>query len=198
MLEPINPRDIPGFLLNTTVSDFARGFPWDVRFGFAYSSLDPGDPAAARRVFINDGTNGVPQEDGQAWDLRCDLLFDFDYLEKHDTYLFVGPRYSQFVGSFKYVGGNEEFDVSSNQWGIGGGIEGRYRFMHSAKTDLVVSAMLDYYLEDSLSGHDTTYDPSGGDINPRRSYTWSDADSAIKQPKLMPRLMVGINHRLGK
>ena len=130
--------------------------------------------------------------------MRCDLLFDFDYFAEHETYLFVGPRYSRFTGSFKYVGGNEEFDVTSTQWGFGGGIEGRYKLMNSEKTGLVVSAMLDYYHEDSLSGHDTTYSPGGGNVNPRRDYTFEDADAAIKQPKVVPRLMVGINHRFGK
>ena len=28
-----------GFILNTTVSDFAQGFPLDVRFGLAYDRL---------------------------------------------------------------------------------------------------------------------------------------------------------------
>jgi hypothetical protein len=186
------------FLLNTTISDFAQGFPLDVRFGFAYSSVDPGDPAAARKIFINDGTNGTPQEDGNTWDLRCDLVWDFNYFEKHETFLFAGPRYSQFTGSFKYVGGNEQFDVTGTQWGVGGGIESRYQLLESKRTELVLTAMLDYYLDDTLAGHDTAYSPGGSDINPRWNYTWGDADSAIDQPKFVPRLMVGISRRLGK
>jgi hypothetical protein len=187
----------PGFMLSTTVSEFAQGFPWDVRFGFVYSSLDPGDPRAARRTFINDGNNGTPQEDGSSWDLRLDILFETDLFPKSNTYLFAGPRYSRFTGSFKYVGGNEQFDVTSRQWGVGAGIEGRYPFLELKKTDLVVSAILDYYLEDSLSGHDTVYSPSGSNVNPRRSYNYGDADAAINQPKLVPRVMVGINYALG-
>ncbi len=187
-----------GFLLNSTVSDFAQGFPLDLRYGFAYTSLDPGDPVAARRIFINDGTNGTPTEEGRAWDLRFDLLYDLELFEKSETFVFAGPRYSNFTGSFHYVGGNEQFDVTSRQWGIGGGIESHHRLLNNQGMDLVVSAMLDYYLESPISGHDTTYKPGGGDVNARRNYTFGDADGAIRQPKLVPRIMVGINRKFGR
>lgn len=186
-----------GFMLNTTVSDFAQGFPLDVRFGFSYTDRDPGDALAARRVFINDGTNGTPSEDGRAWDLRCDLLYDLELFMNSETYLFFGPRYSRFTGSFHYVGGNEQFDVTSRQWGIGTGIEGHYQLMGRQNLHLVLSAMLDYYFDSGLSGHDTTYNPHGSDVNPRSGYTYSDADAAINQPELVPRLMVGVNYTFG-
>ena len=184
-----------GFLLSSTVSDFAQGFPLEVRYGLAYSELDPGDPLAARRTFINDGNNGTPQESGRVWDLRVDLLYDLELFARSETFLFAGPRYSNFTGSFRYVGGNEEFDVTCRQWGIGAGVESHHRLLDNRRIDLVVSAMLDFYLEAPLSGHDTTYDPGGGDVNPRRGYGYGEADAAIRQPKLVPRLMVGINRR---
>jgi hypothetical protein len=187
----------PGFMLNTTVSDFAKGFPLDVRFGLTYTSLDPGDALAARRVFINDATNGTPEEDGRTWDLRCDLLYDLELFVNSRTFLVLGPRYSRFKGSFHYVGGNEQFDVTSRQWGIGAGMEGHYRLNSRRRLDLVVSAMLDYYFPAGLSGHDTTYNPHGSDVNPRGGYDWDDADAAINQPELVPRLMVGINYIFG-
>jgi hypothetical protein len=37
--------------------------------------------------------------------------------------LVFGPRYSTFNGNFKYVGGNEDFDIKSKQWGVEGDIE---------------------------------------------------------------------------
>jgi len=188
----------PGVILNTTFSDFARGFPLQIRLGLAYTSLDPGDAEAARRVFINDATNGTPSEDGKVWDLRCDLLYDLELFMNSRTYLVVGPRMSRFTGSFHYVGGNEQFDVTSRQWGIGAGLEGHYQFLGREDLDLVVSALLEYYLPSSLSGHDTTYHHSGPDVNPRNDYTYSDADAAINQPKLVPRLMVGFNYTFGK
>ena len=152
----------------------------------------------ARRIFINDGTNGTPTESGRAWDLRFDLLYDLELFERAETYAFAGPRYSSFTGSFRYVGGNEEFDVTCKQWGIGGGVESHHKLLKNERMDLVVTAMLDYYLESPISGHDTTYKPDGGDVNPRRNYTWADADGAIQQPKLVPRIMVGINRKFGR
>ena len=187
-----------GFLVHSTVSGFAEGFPLDLRYGIAYTTVDPGDPLAVRRIFINDGTNGTPTESGRTWDLRFDLLYDLELFEKAETYAFAGPRYSSFTGSFRYVGGNEEFDVTSRQWGIGAGVESHHKLLRNERIDLVVTAMLDYYLESPLSGHDTTYDPGGGDVNARRNYTWADADGAIRQPKLVPRIMVGINRKFGR
>ncbi len=187
-----------GFMLNTTLSDFAKGFPLDVRFGFSWTERDPGDPLAARRIFINDGTNGTPTEDGEAWDLRCDLLYDLELFMNSETYVFLGPRYSKFTGSFHYVGGNEQFDVTSRQWGIGAGLEGHYRLSSKRKVDLVLSAMLDYYFPSGLSGHDTTYNPHGSDVNPRGGYTYADANAAINQPEFVPRLMVGVNYTFGR
>ncbi len=187
-----------GMTVNYTMSDFARGFPLDVRLGLAYFERDPGDPEAARRVFINDATNGTPTEDGKVWDLRCDLLYDLQLFPSSRTYLVLGPRYSRFTGSFHYVGGNEQFDVKSRQWGIGVGLEGHYRFLGKENVDLVLSAMLDYFLDAGIGGHDTTYNPHGTDVNPRSGYTWADADAAIHQPKLVPRLMVGFNYTFGK
>ncbi len=37
----------------------------------------------------------------------------------------------------------------------------------------------------------------GENINPRRHYTYHNADDAVNQPKLMPRLMVGIAYWFG-
>ena len=88
--------------------------------------------------------------------------------------------------------------MTCRQWGVGAGVESHHRLMSSQKVGLVVSAMLDYYLEGPLSGHDTTYDPSGADVNPRRGYGYAEADAAIRQPKLVPRLMVGISRKFGR
>ncbi len=186
-----------GVLLSSTVSGFAEGFPLDLRYGVGYTSLDPGDPLAARRIFINDGNNGTPTESGRTWDLRFDLIYDLEFFKKAETFAFAGPRYSRFTGSFRYVGGNEEFDVTSRQWGIGGGVESHHRLLDNEKVVLVVSAMLDYYLEAPLNGHDTSYRPGGGDVNARRNYTFADADGAIRQPKLVPRIMVGVSRKFG-
>ena len=82
--------------------------------------------------------------------------------------------------------------------GIGGGVESRYQLLNKENLNLVISAMLDYYLESPLSGHDTVYNPSGADENPRRDYTYADADAAIRQPKLVPRIMLGVSREFGR
>lgn len=37
-----------------------------------------------------------------------------------------------------------------------------------------------------VDGHDTSYSPEAEDANPKKDYTYSDADEAIGQPKLDP------------
>ena len=34
------------------------------------------------------------------------------------AYVFAGPRYGSFTGNFKFIGGNEDFDVTSSHWGL--------------------------------------------------------------------------------
>ena len=65
---------------NLMVSNFAQDFPLAVRFGLGYSTWDPGDAWAARRIFINDNTNGLPQKSGSDWNLRLDLLYHIHFL----------------------------------------------------------------------------------------------------------------------
>jgi hypothetical protein len=59
---------------------------------------------------------------------------------------------------------------------------------------LVIGGGADYFFEAPLTGHDTSYSPSGDDANPRKGYTFEDADAAINQPRWAPRLMVGYNY----
>jgi hypothetical protein len=61
--------------------------------------------------------------------------------------------------------------------------------------DLVLSSAIDYYLNSSIQGHDTAYYPNNENINPKHGYTYSVADQAINQPKLLLRVMVGFNYR---
>ena len=59
--------------------------------------------------------------------------------------------------------------------------------------DLIFSTGFDYYLNSTIEGHDTAYNSDGTAINGRNDYTYSDADQAINQPKIVPRAMVGFN-----
>ena len=113
----------------------------------------------------------------------------------------MGPRYSSFRANFKYIGGNEDFDVTSRQFGLGLGVESHFKM--NAKLDLVVLAGVDYFFDNTLIGHDTQYSPDDDNVNARNDnengdveFTYKDADKAIKQPELMPRFMLGINYHL--
>ncbi|MBD3257469.1 hypothetical protein GF377_03470 [candidate division GN15 bacterium] len=182
-----------GIHVNGMVSNLAQDFPMSIRFGLGYASVAPGEAAAARRIFINDATNGVPEKSGRLYDFRMDLMYPIKVLKLKRAFLFGGPRYGRFVGNFKYIGGNEDFDVKSNQWGFGAGIE--TFFAMSPVLDLVLTAGVDYYTDATLTGHDTSYNPDGDNANPRDDYTYDDADEAIDQPAFEPRIMMGFRYR---
>jgi hypothetical protein len=182
----------PAVQLQGSVEKLAQGFPFILKFAINYASLDPGDPAKARKIFINDATNGVPEKSGRIWDFRLDFLHQSSWFSWQRFYLYGGPRLSYFNGNFKYIGGNEDFDIKSKQWGLGVGLEKFYAM--SAKIDLVLTAGLDYYKKSTLTGHDTSYSPNGETVNGRKDYTYADADKAIKQPQFVPRILIGVNY----
>lgn len=158
--------------------------------------MNPGSSADARRIFINNATNGVPEEKGRSIDVRIDFLKPITLLGNSSSYWFIGPRYSKFRGNFKYVGGNEDFDVTSTQFGVGGGFESHYKI--SDGLQLIITGGLDYYLSAKLQGHDTSYYPDNDNVNARTdnetdtNFRYKDADKAVDQPKFMPRFLVGI------
>jgi hypothetical protein len=183
----------PGVQVIGTVSELAEGFPLGIRIGAGYTFLDPGSAPDARRIFINNATNGVPETQGHSWDLRMDFLYATKMWRTVDSYLFTGPRYARFLGNFRYVGGNEDFDVVSHPWGWGVGLENR--FPVAQDLNFVLSGGLDYYPSTTLTGHDTSYRPDNDNVNQREDFTYSDADEAISQPKLEFRIMLGFDLR---
>jgi hypothetical protein len=183
-----------GFRATGTVSDFARNFPLALEVGVGYSIHEPGNAADARRIFINEATNGTPEKHGYAWDLRFDFLYRTTMLGIERAYLFGGVRYSLFTGNFEYVGGNENFDITSNQFGLGAGVKAL--FPMGNRIDFVLTAGLDYYFPAALKGHDTAYAPDNDNVNPKENFTYSDADAAVNQPKLQPVILLGVNIRL--
>jgi hypothetical protein len=178
---------------SVVVADFARGFRVPVRLGAAYLGIDPGRPLDARANFINDNTDGTPVESGHVWDVRLDFLVPVRWMDLERAYVVVGPRHARYTGTFEYVGGNEEFDVTAHQWGLGSGLESC--FAMSMRTDLVLAAGLDYYFESTLSGHDTSYSPNGETVNGRDGYDYESADAAINQPRVEVRALIGVGHR---
>jgi hypothetical protein len=177
---------------NIMISNFAQDFPLSARLAIGYSTLDPGNPADARRIFINDATNGVPEKSGTDWNFRLDFLYRVPFLSVKRFYVFTGVRYSAFSAEFNFVDGNEFFHINSNQWGLGLG--GESYFMLVPGLDLAFSIGADYYFNSTLEGHDTSYSPDGQNINSRRGYTYYDADQAINQPKVMIRALIGFNY----
>lgn len=173
--------------------NFARGFPLAVRVGLARTAVQPGRAWDARRVFINNNTNGDPVKKGRTFDAKLDFMSSIGLLSPARTFAYVGVRRSSFTANFNFVGGNEDFDIKSTLWGLGAGLESY--FAMSSRVDFVVTGGLDRFFSGTLTGHDTSYSPDGENINPREEYTYSDADAAVAQPKWEPVLMLGFGYR---
>ena len=175
-----------------TVSHFAEGLPISVRLRIGRTATDPGDPTAARRIFINTATNGTPVESGRTWNGALDVLVPRGPHHR----LWAGIRYTHFLANFKFIGGNEDFDVRSSIWGLSAGADLIYGV--SPRMDLIISGGLEAYRSSRLQGHDTSYSPNGQNVNPREDFTYRDADRAINQPRLRPTIMVGLSRKLGR
>jgi len=180
---------------NAMVKDFAEGFPMALRLAAGYSRREAGKADDARRIFINDNTGGTPEEKAWLWDLRLDFMYDFGWSSSADIYVTGGVRYSMFTANFKFVDGNEDFDVTSNQWGLGAGLEGYFNI--TQKLQFVVSGGVDYYFPSTLKGHDTEYNPDGDHVNPRNDYTYDDADAAVNQLSWEARALIGLSYWFG-
>jgi hypothetical protein len=190
-----------GIQTNITASDFGKNFPVNLRLGVGLCLLNPGNAADARRLFINNATNGVPEKNGRSFDFRLDFMFPKTIFGNSNSYVVVGPRFSTFRGHFNYVDGNEVFDVTSKQWGVGLGLENHFRM--TEKLSLFLTYGVDCYLPSTLTGHDTAYSPDNDNINPEENnqndnnpFNYKDANKAIYQPFIMPRVMIGLNFNL--
>lgn len=179
---------------NLVAADFAQGFPLQVRLGLSYAATQPGQALDARRIFINNATNGTPEKSGRTLGVRLDLMHQVRVLTLPRAYAYGGVRHSSFRANFRFIGGNEDFDVTSSHWGLGGGLDSY--FAVSRRMDMVVSAGVDWFFAARLSGHDTSYSPDGDNVNPREDFTYADADAAVGQPKFGPVLLVGVSYRL--
>jgi hypothetical protein len=187
----------PGGTAQVTVADFSPNLRWKARLGATYSTRDPGNPEDARRIFINDATNGTPDEKGRLWTLSLDLVVPVWAGRGGSVVsLYGGPRHGSFTANFAFIGGNEDFDIRERTWAFGGGLEDHLPL--GRRTSLLLQAGADYYLEDGLKGHDTTYTPDDENVNPRKDFDYGDADEAVNQPKLEARAMAGILECWGK
>jgi hypothetical protein len=173
--------------------DFLRGSPLMVRLGLRYAAVNAGRAMDARHVFINDNTNGTPEEHATTSGFKLDLLYPVRLFGQSHLYAFGGLRRAWYKADYRFVGGNEDFEVTSNHWGLGGGLEKRYRM--SPRVALILGGGLDYYFPSMIYGHDTSYSPDGTSVNGRAGYTYADADHAVGQPKLDPQMTLGFEFR---
>lgn len=171
-----------GVQAGVTLEHFTRDVPLSLRLSFAYAGRDAGQALDARQVFINDNTNGTPEEDARAVQLRLDLLHPLGRVASAPVHLGVGLRRSWFTGTFDFVGGNEKFDVTSSSWGVGLFLDAP--FAVSDRVDFTLQAGLDHFFDAPLEGHDTTYSPDGDHVNPRANQDYETANNAINQPTL--------------
>lgn len=178
-----------------------ESLPVQIRFGIGLTKLNPGNAADARRIFINNATNGVPEEKAKAFDYRLDFMLNSNFIDSESSKIVFGPRYSSFKANFKYVGGNEDFDVTTKQFGVGLGAESQFKM--NDKLNLLAAIGLDYFFNNTLKGHDTSYSPDNDNVNARNDntnndaeFTYKDANKAIKQPNLMPRVLIGLVYKL--
>ncbi len=186
----------PAGSMELSIGRFLQESSVELGLSVSWASRSPGDAAGARKIFINDAKNGTPEKSGSAWIYRLDIAHPLTEISGRLLSVFAGPRYSRYTAHFRYVGGNEEFDVRCNQYGLGGGL--RASLPLGDRSALLIRGGADYYLESSLQGHDTRYDPNGEDVNPRGEYGYADADAAIDQPRVIGRFIVAIRVRFGR
>jgi hypothetical protein len=164
--------------------------PIGIDLGIGLTFVNAGNPTLARAVFINENTNGTPQMSATVWDFQMDFVWFFRVPEMEQFGVFLGPRLSMYSGDFHYVGGNEDFTVTSNNWGLGAGVRGAIPL--SKHWALALSIGLDYYPVLTFYGHDTTYSSTGYTVNPKDGYDFSAAYAAINQPYVIPSLLIGL------
>ena len=185
-----------GFDTYGSAHNFAAGLPLGLRLNFGYNTFDPGNATDARRIFINNNQGRTVQEKGTLIRFSFDFVYPVRIFGLTGSNIYAGPRYGSFKGNFKFIGDNEDLDVTSNHWGLGAGIEAG--FPMSSKINFMITTGADYYFSSTLYGHDTSYAPNGESENPREDYQYSDADQAVNQPKLEFRFMLGLQYCFGR
>jgi hypothetical protein len=167
--------------------------PLGLSFSVAYVFMDPGNAEAARSIFINDATNGTPETSGQTWTLGLNAIWYLRVPGTENFGIVLGPRFSAFSGRFHYVGGNEDFTVTTEEWGVGTGVQCSVPL--SPHWGIALSAGFDWYPSATLYGHDTSYSTNGTIVNGRNAYAWSDANAAVNQPQYVPSILIGVSWR---
>lgn len=183
-----------GMNISGTISEFSYDIPLSIKFSGGYNVREAGNPVDARKIFINDNTNGDPDKSGHSIDLRLDFAYPINLFSIRKSLFYVGPRYSMHTSTFDFVGGNEFFDISTSQFGLGAGLETYFGI--SPNLSFVFSGGFDYYFDSQIGGHDSFYNPDGTDISGREGFTYQDAAKSINQPKYEFRFMAGLSFGL--
>jgi len=188
----------PSFSGTFGLANIFEKVPFGAEVTLGYSWTSAGDGILARKVFINQNTGGNDdaQSFGGVWDVGLNGVYPLNQTYGPvKFFVFGGPRYAHYDVRWDYVGGNEDFDILANAWGLGGGLRG---IMALGKGfSAVMQVGLDYYFPTSIYGHDATYYPNDSNINARNNgagytYTYADAVNATTVPHLRPRVMIGI------
>jgi hypothetical protein len=172
------------------INNFAQGFPLGLELELGYAIVEPGDALRARRVFINENTNGTPEKFGSTININLNFLYPLKIKGPKALYVYAGPRLAMFDAHFHYVGGNETFDVTSNPWGLGTGVKGVFAITKSL--DFIAVAGLAYYFPAAITGHDSIYYPNNSNVNAKEDFTYQDAANAVNVPKFQPSFMLGL------
>ena len=190
-----------GIQTSLTAYNFGKSFPVELRLGLGLTFLNPGNADDARRIFVNDATNGVPEKSGRSFDFRLDFMFPKTIFGNSTSFVVLGPRFSTYRGHFDFVDGNEVFDVTSTQWGVGIALENHFRM--TDKLSLFLNYGVDGYIPSTLTGHDSAYSPDNSNVNPKDNnrndgnpFQYKDANKAIYQPFIMPRVLIGLDLKL--
>jgi hypothetical protein len=185
----------PGGQVGVNFSHFIENSGLSIRLGMGYNSTSPGDPVKAREIFVNEADNGTPESSAHDYVWRLDFVAPQKAHPGTGWRLSGGPRYSRFVANFRYVGGNEEFDVRAHQWGLGGGAD--YTAPMGSNVSFRLGGGVDYFFPSMLEGHDSEYSPDNANIGSKENFKYEDADQAINQPTVQFRAQAGIVMRLG-
>jgi hypothetical protein len=172
-------------------------FPIGIHFSAGYyHQEDPGVAVDARKIFINDTTTGNDNIIEYGYNVSFLLEFSYPILKKNNLHLlgYVGASHVRHLANFDYVGGNEKFDVTTNPWGLSGGV--RLGFFLTPTVLLSINGGVEFLFLDTISAHGNFYNPDGEDDNPRNDYTYDDADAAIYQPFVSPKIKIELLFKL--
>lgn len=180
------------------LNDIFEKVPLGFELGLGYSWTPTGNGTLARMVFINQDTGGDDDEQSSGGVLDLTVNVTYPLMGTYGPikfYAFGGPRVERYDVRWEYVGGDEDFDITSWVYGLGGGL--RAVMPLSKRFNAMLQLGLDYFPRSSIYGHDATYYPNNSNINARDNgagytYTYQDAEDATTVPHIRPRVMLGI------